>query len=143
MLHALPPRLDGVVLCELVDEVATCEAAYRQHQQPHEDQPDREGAELQAASSPRKPDREGRDGQRDEPHPVGDRAQDLRDRLSGLELALLDDRDPSRGLRNLSASRPITTTSLPISSISGRRSSTTVPPSTWMNSVSSSRSLTS
>ena len=46
----------------------------------------------------RQPDRERGDRERDEPHPVGDGAQDLRDRLCRLELALLDDRDLPRGL---------------------------------------------
>ena len=39
------------------------------------------------------------DRERDEPHPVGDGAQHLRHVLRRLELALLDDRDLSRGLR--------------------------------------------
>ena len=40
----------------------------------------------------------GGDREREEPHPVGDRTQDLRGRLRRLELALLDDRDLPRRL---------------------------------------------
>ena len=44
---------------------------------------------------------------------------------------------------NLSATRPITATWSPSSITIGRRSSTTAPPSVWMNVVSSSSNLTS
>ena len=85
-------------LHEFVDEVVAGEAAHRQHQEPDDEHADRERAELESATSAREPDGERRDHERDEPHPVGDGAQDLRDRLRRLELALLDDRDPPRGL---------------------------------------------
>ena len=78
-----------------------------------------------------------------EPHPVGDRAQDLRDRLHGLQLALLDDRDPPRGLGE-PLGDPSDHCYLVSDSITiGRRSSTTAPPSVWMKVVSSSSSRTS
>ncbi len=84
---------------ELVDEVVTGKAAHGQQQEPDDEQTQRNGAELEPATPAGEPDREGRDDERNEPHPVGDRAEDLRGRLRRLELALLDDRDLSRGLR--------------------------------------------
>ena len=99
MLHAsCARRLDRVVLHELVDEVVAGEAANRQHQQPHDEHAERERTELEPAAPLRQPDGERGDRKRDDPHPVSDRAQHLRRRLRRLELALLHDRDPSRGL---------------------------------------------
>ena len=67
---------DGVVLREFVDQVVAGKAAYRQQQEPNEDEADRDRAELEPATPTREPDRKRRDRERDEPHPVGDCAQD-------------------------------------------------------------------
>ena len=135
--------LDAVVLGEVVDEIAARGAAHGQHQEPDDEHADRERAQLDPATPAGQPDCERCDSERDEPHPVGDRAQDPRDRLRRLQLALVDDRDLPGDSGSLSATFPITATCSPRSIMIGRRSSTTSPPSVWTNFVLSSSSLTS
>ena len=96
-------RLGAVVLDQVVDEVAARGAPYGQHQEPDGEHADPERAQLEPATPAGKPDRERRDSNRDEPHPVGDCAENLGDRPDRLQLALVGDRDSPGGGGSLSA----------------------------------------